>query len=174
VNINIRKANYNDIDTLAQLYDDLNDYLEQHINYPGWRKGGYPTKEDALHFYESGTLYIAEIGAKMVGSVALTHEPEPENENWLICADDNEIFVIHILAAHPDFIRQGVGSALLQFAETQAKLQNIKSIRLDVYEKNLPAINAYEKSGYQFIDKVDIGLSEFGLDLFCLYEKVIL
>ena len=54
----------------------------------------------------------------------------------------------------------------------QAK-QSIRSIRLDVYQNNSVAIKAYEKQGYRFIDKVDIGLSQYGLDLFCLYEKVL-
>ena len=171
--INMRKARYDDIDAVAQLYDDLNDYLHRSINYPGWIKGIYPTKKEAVHFYESNTLYIAEAHSTIVGSLALTHEPEPENENWFIQAGDTEIFVIHVFVVHPNFIRQGIGSAMLQFAHEQAKLNDIKSIRLDVYENNLAAIKTYEKNGYRFVDKVDIGLGKYGLDLFCLYEKVI-
>ena len=39
----------------------------------------------------------------------------------------------------------------------------VKSIRLYVYEKNSVAISVYEKSGYDYREKVDIGLSQFGL-----------
>lgn len=31
----IRKGERRDLDELSQLYDDLNDYLDHHINYPG-------------------------------------------------------------------------------------------------------------------------------------------
>ena len=173
--LHIRKARLEDIDALAKLYDDLNDYLAANNNYPGWKKGVYPVKEDVLHFYESDTLYVAEVNEAFAGAIALTHEPEkePENGQWLLQADYSEIFVIHILAVHPSYIRQGVAAALLQFAEETARKQVIKSIRLDVYHNNLAAINLYEKNGYQLIDKVDLGLAEYGLDLFCLYEKAV-
>lgn len=173
--MNITKADYKDVDRVAQLYDSLNDYLAKNTNHPCWKKGVYPTRNEALHFYETGTLYIAEIDSKLAGSMALTHEPEkePENGSWLIEANYHKIFVIHVFAVHPDFLRQGVASSMLQFAEELARKQGIKSIRLDVYENNIAAINTYEKNGFHFIDKVDIGLSEYGLELFSLYEKVI-
>ena len=38
----IRKGTPEDLEELTSLYDDLNDYLEAHINYPGWKKGGLP------------------------------------------------------------------------------------------------------------------------------------
>lgn len=175
MDIQILKATYKDIDGLVNLYNELNDYLATHINYPGWKKGVYPTKEDAIHFFESDTLYVAKEGDKLLGSLALTHESEkePEHGNWLIDASYDDIFVIHVFVVHPDYLRQGVGSAMLQFAEELGKQQHIKSIRLDVYENNVAAINAYKKQGYSYIDKVDIGLSCYGLDFFELYEKIV-
>lgn len=174
--LRIAKAQEKDMDEIENLYNVLNDYLESHVNYPGWRKGIYPTREHALHFFRSNTLYVARNDGQIVGSVALTHEPEkdPDNGTWLIDADYENIFVVHVLAVHPDCLRCGVGSALLLFAEELAQKQNIKSIRLDVYENNAAAIRAYEKSGYTYIDTVDIGLGCYGLDWFRLYEKVIL
>jgi len=176
MHIHICKGQHEDVDLLGKLYDELNDYLESHINYPGWKKGVYPTRSNALYFYQRSSLYVVKSGDRVVGSIALTHEPESsyENATWLIEASYDQLFVIHLFAVHPDWFRQGVGSALLQFSETQASIQNIKSIRLDVYEKNYVAIQAYEKQGYTYIDKVDIGASCYGLDLFCLYEKLIL
>ncbi len=50
------------------------------------------------------------------------------------------------------------------------KLQ-AKSIRLDVYEGNMPAIRLYEKCGFKYIDTVDLGLGNYGLNWFRLYEK---
>ena len=37
-----------DIDELEKLYDELNDYLAATTNYPGWIKGVYPVREDAV------------------------------------------------------------------------------------------------------------------------------
>lgn len=36
-----------DLEQIEFLYNDLCDYLEVHENYPGWKKGVYPTREDA-------------------------------------------------------------------------------------------------------------------------------
>lgn len=49
----------------------------------------------------------------------------------------------------------------------------VKSIRLDVYEDNMPAIKLYEKCGFKYIDTVDLGLGEYGLHWFKLFEKLL-
>ncbi len=174
--LHITKAQRSDIDALEILYNELNDYLETHINYPGWIKGVYPTRVQAIHFFQSNTLYVAKSGNRLVGSIALTHEPEkaPDNGKWMIDANYEEIFVIHVFVVHPDYFGQGIGTAMIQFAEELGKEQNIKSIRLDVYENNTAAIRTYEKNGFSYIDTVDIGLGHYGLDWFKLYEKVLL
>ena len=81
--------------------------------------------------------------------------------------------VIHTFVVDPNYLRLGIGKKLIDFAYSFAKEKNMKSIRLDVYEKNEPAIRLYEKCGYEYIDTVDLGLSNYGLDFFKLYEKLI-
>ena len=49
----IEKGVHADIDELAQLYDDLNDFLDSDINHPGWIKGVYPGRQNA----EPGSNY---------------------------------------------------------------------------------------------------------------------
>ena len=48
-----------DIDELEKLYDELNDYLAATTNYPGWIKGVYPVREDAVAGVNDETLYVA-------------------------------------------------------------------------------------------------------------------
>ena len=55
----IRKAAWGDLGEIARLYDTLNDYLESHVNYPGWKKGIYPTQEDARKGIEENALFVA-------------------------------------------------------------------------------------------------------------------
>lgn len=61
----------------------------------------------------------------------------------------------------------------MNFAESFGLQNNIKAIRLDVYEKNTPAIKLYEHCGYQYISTVDLGLGCYGLEWFKLYEKLL-
>jgi len=172
--IKVRKARCEDIDKLAALFDKLNDYLEANENLCGWKKGVYPTKEDAKHFYDTDTLYVSEVDSLVTGSIAITQEAEknPDNGKWQVEADD-EVFVVRLFALDPDFFHKGISGEMLNFTEKLAREQDKKAIRLDVYEKNIPAIKVYEKNGYNFIDKIDLGLGAYGLDLFCLYEKVL-
>ena len=62
-----------DIDELEKLYDELNDYLAATTNYPGWIKGVYPVREDAVAGVNDETLYVARYDGRIVGSVILNH-----------------------------------------------------------------------------------------------------
>ena len=92
------------------------------------------------------------------------------HSTWAFNSDYSDILVIHTLAVHPDYQKCGVGKELINFAIQYGKEENMKSIRLDVFEKNIPAINLYEKSGFHYVDTVDLGLGKYGLDKFRLYE----
>ncbi|MBS5933326.1 MAG: GNAT family N-acetyltransferase [Clostridiales bacterium] len=175
MNIIIELGNEKDIDELEKLYDDLNDYLAAGINYPGWLKGVYPIREDAVKGIEEGYLYVARYNDEIVGSIILNHEPEDayNQANWEIEADYSDIVVIHTFAVHPKFMKNGIGQKLMEFATSHSKEIKAKAIRLDVFEKNVPAIKLYEKHGYRYIDTVDLGYGEYGLDWFKLYEKVL-
>lgn len=173
--ISIEKGVLQDIDELEQLYDSLNDSLAEGINYPGWKKGVYPIREDAIDGIESNCLYVARYDGRIVGSIILNHEPENGYQKavWGIDEDYDNIFVIHTLAVHPGYMHMGIGKALMDYSYELGKEMNMKSIRLDVYHKNMPAISLYERNGFQYIDTVDLGLGDYGLDWFCLYEKLL-
>lgn len=164
-----------DIDELEKLYNELNDYLAATINYPGWIKGIYPIREDAVAGVNDNMLYVARTDGRIAGSVILNHQPEKayENVRWKMELDYSCIFVIHTFVVHPSFLKKGVGHALMDYSLELAQRSGIKSVRLDVYEKNLPAISLYEKCGFEYVDTVDLGLGKYGLNWFKLYEKVI-
>lgn len=43
----------------------------------------------------------------------------------------------------------------------------------DVYENNVPAIKLCEKCGFEYIDTIDLGIGNYGLNHFKLYEKLL-
>lgn len=171
----IEKGTIDDIDELEQLYNDLNDYLAKGVNYPGWIKGVYPIRQNAIDGIKQHNLYVARYSRKIVGSFILSHKPEPVyyKAKWEIEIDYSDVFVIYTFVVHPDFLKCGVGKALIDFSIKCGMKLNLKSIRLDVYEKNIPAISLYEKSGFKYIATVDLGLGNYGLDWFKLYEKML-
>lgn len=169
----IRLGRRADIDALERLYDAVNEHLASTINYPGWRKGIYPVRDTAVQGIQEGCLYVAVVSEKVVGSIILRHEPEPayREVKWRAELPDEAVLVIYTLAVHPEYLSRGIGHALLDFAADFGLRTHIKSLRLDVYEKNLPAIRLYEKCGFQYITTVDLGLGVHGLNWFKLYEK---
>lgn len=175
MDIVIQLASINDVDELEKLYNDLNDYLEKGINYPCWKKGVYPVRQNAIDGISSNNLFIAKYNDRIVGSIILRHKPEKEYKKakWQFESDYSDIFVIYTLAVHPDYLKCGVGKKIMDFAIQYGKDQHMKSLRLDVYEKNQPAIQLYEKCGFKYIDTIDLGYSSYGLDWFKLYEKVL-
>ncbi len=60
-----------------------------------------------------------------------------------------------------------------RFQVTIDGVKQAKSIRLDVYEGNIPAIRLYEKCGFEYVNTVDLGLGNYGLKWFKLYEKLL-
>ncbi|MFA9462794.1 MAG: GNAT family N-acetyltransferase [Velocimicrobium sp.] len=163
-----------DIDQVAQLYDDLNDFLNSGMNYPGWMKGIYPNRRDAEVGIAKGTLYVAKIAEEIVGTIILNHEPEPaySKAGWKDKNSDySRIFVVHTFAVHPSHLKKGIGMELMNFVNRHAIEQGATSIRLDVYENNIPAIMLYEKSGFEYVNTVDLGLGRYGLHHFKLYEN---
>lgn len=154
---------------------DLNDYLSATTNYPGWIKGIYPIREDAVAGIENNTLFVVRHDGKIAGSIILDHHPDEayNNVRWKIEADYSRIFVISTFVVHPSFLKMGIGRALMDYSFKLAQQSGIKSIRLDVYENNLPAISLYEKCGFEYIDTVDLGFGNYGLDWFKLYEKLV-
>lgn len=169
----IRPGLPEDIPGLVRLYEETVDHLESHVNYPGWRKGIYPCAIQAEEGVREKTLCVAEANGRIIGSAILNEKQEaPYMEaGWEIAAEPHEVMVIHTFLVHPDCRQEGLGRRLLTFAEEQAVKEGKKAIRLDVYEKNAPAIRLYERLGYRFVETVDMGLGSLGLPLFRLYEK---
>ena len=164
-----------DIDELEHLYDNLNDYLASHVNYAGWRKGVYPVRQTAEDAIAENTLYVAKYNNEIIGSVILSHKQEPafEKVDWKVELEYEDIFVIYTFVVNPNYLKMGVGQALMQLAIDHSKTVGVKALRLDVYKGNMPAIKLYEKMGFEYIDEIDLGLGMYGLDLFKLYQRLI-
>lgn len=89
----IESGSLTDIDELEKLYDELNDHLSATTNYPGWIKGIYPVRENAVAGVNNQSLFVARCGGRIAGSVILDHQPEEAYENirWKVEADYSRI-----------------------------------------------------------------------------------
>ena len=174
-NSEIRSGTTADLDELAALYDALNNQLAQTQNFPGWVKDEYPVRETAAQGIKEQTLFVFTNDKTIAGTIILNHKPEASyhQAKWLFESDYSDILVVHTLAVHPDFFQRGIAKRLLEFAEQYGRANQIKSIRLDTFEDNIPAIKLYEKLGYQYIETIDLGLNIPGFVWFRLFEKLL-
>ena len=171
----IEKATLNDADELGRLYDCVNDHLSATVNYPGWKKGLYPIRGDAVDAIREGTMFVLRENGQIAGTVILSHRQEAAYAQaaWGAELEDKQVLVVHTLAVHPQHLSHGVGRQLMEFAIAHARTQKMRAIRLDVNEKNVPAIRLYESLGFALIDTVDMGYSLEAAERYRLYQLLL-
>ncbi len=103
-------------------------------------KGIYPVRENTAAGVDDNSLFVARCDGRIAGSVILDHQPEKAYENivWKIDADYSYIFCGTPLLLYIHLFANGSWTCIDGFfTGVGFKNQEMKSIRLDVYEKNL-------------------------------------
>lgn len=171
----IRRGTPEDLDALENLYGEVCDHMAATINYTGWKRDVYPARQDAEAGIQEGGLFLAEENGEAAGSFILSPRQEAAyaRANWQAELEERDVRTIYTFAVSPRWRGKGVGRAMLAYAARCAEEEGARALRLDVYEKNLPAIRLYESAGFRYVDTVSLGLEDIGLDWFRLYEKLL-
>lgn len=170
----IRPAYRNEVPEVGKLYYTLTGFLESHTNYPGWHQNIYPNESIAEDAFRCGSLHVAVQYGRVVGSVILFNGPDPDYQGVQWKYPSEYELIIHTLAVHPDFNRQGIGGKLLEYAERMARQKGMDTVRLDVSLQNSPAIRLYESHGYQRLTRLNLGANRGGqAEWYYLYEKLL-
>lgn len=171
----IRHGTPEDLDALEALYGEVCDHMAATVNYCGWKRDVYPARQDAEAGIREGGLFLAEEDGEAADAFILS--PRQENAYktaaWPSDLPEGDVLTVYTFTVHPRHRGQGVGRAMLDFAARYASERGVKALRLDVYEKNLPAIRLYESAGFRYADTVSLGLEDIGLPWFRLYEKIV-
>lgn len=171
----IRRGMPEDLDALENLYGEVCDHMAATVNYTGWKRDVYPARQDAEAGIREGGIYLAEENGEVAGSFILSPKQEAAyaGAHWQAELEERDVRTIYTFAVSPQWRRKGVGRAMLACAARYAAEQGAKALRLDVYEKNLPARRLYESAGFRYAATVSLGLEDIGLDWFRLYEKLL-
>jgi len=99
-------------------------------------------------------LYVMVENGAIVGCITVSTEKDDEYNaiDWI--APDGLNYYIHRVAIHPEFQHQGRAKQLMDFAEDMARTNNVLSLRLDTFSKNLRNQKFYEARGYQHLGNV--------------------
>jgi ribosomal protein S18 acetylase RimI-like enzyme len=138
----LRSAQAADAGSVAALVDAAyGHYLERIGMLPG------PMTEDYAEVIRNRQVTVAERHGAIVGIIVLTVTDEG--------------FLVDNVAAHPDHRGTGLGRALLEFAEAEARRAGFDSLYLFTHEQMTENLALYSRIGYVEYDRRSQG--EFSL-----------
>lgn len=148
----IRKAEMADFDqVMAILKDGRNQLAERGIDQ--WQ-GDYPNPDHVKEDIEHGYAYLVKSeDGETVGTLSIVPAPDTTYDQldgaWQV--KTNDYVTIHRVAIHSDHTGHGYASKLYQavISYFTSGFNDVKSIRVDTHEDNLPMQYLIEKSGFK-------------------------
>lgn len=171
-----RKATENDIERIAEIYDEIHTETEAGRMTTNWVRGIYPTRKTAEASVQSKDMFVEEDNGQVVAAARINREQVAEyaGADWRYDAPANQVMVLHTLVVSPKAKGRGYGSKFVAFYERYALKQGCRCLRMDTSVNNLGARALYKKLGYT---EAGVIQSEFNgihdMQLICL-EKLIL
>lgn len=152
----IRKADYTDIDAIAEIYNAIHDEIEGGRYDMKWDRYLYPTRDWAVERVNAGDIYVMIDGGEVVASAVINHNPLPEyaSGKWRQDVDyDKDVLVLHTLVVRPDKMHHGYATIMIRYYEDIAVSLGCHLLRLDTQAMNTPARRLYQKLGYTEMDR---------------------
>lgn len=153
MNYTFRKATIQDI---PEIWEILQHAIARRKNDGSnqWQDG-YPNPEVIANDINSGIGYVLNIGAEIVGYVAILINDEPEYSNlegqWL---SNGDFIVFHRMAIAEKWVGKGLAKDLFFHIEGFARNHGINSIKADTNFDNNPMLKLFEKMGYKYCGEV--------------------
>ena len=173
--LRFRKADINDLDAIAAIYDHAHDAEEAGLVTTGWVRGIYPVRETAEASLDRGDMYVAELDGKVVatGIINQIQVNVYLDCDWDFKAPEDDVSVLHTLVVDPGVRGKGIGPAFVRFWENYALEHDCYTLRIDTNARNTLARKMYEKMGYRETDVIPTVFNGIqGVDL-VLIEKYI-
>lgn len=158
---------------LEAFYENVIQNTKEREKYCRWKLGSYPTNQDIQNYLEGSCMYIARENGEIKGAVAITEGQSEDYRkiDWRYEVQDSEIQVLHMLAVDPGMHGNGYGRSLISQTIMLAKEKNMKVIRLDALESNLPARHLYESLEFEMRGMQKLYADNTGWTNFVFYEK---
>ncbi|PQP89075.1 N-acetyltransferase, partial [Paenibacillus sp. AR247] len=129
----------------------------------------YPNRDVIGEDLSRGTLFAAEGDGRILGIMVLDQHQDEQYDKIPWTETEGPHLMMHRIAVDPMAQGQGIARKLVAFAEQFAQENGYKSIRLDTYAKNAPALKLYRGLGYDQRGEVNYPGREAG---FPAFEKV--
>lgn len=148
--LKFRKAGYEDIDRIAEIYDHIHDAEEAGAMTIGWARGVYPVRETAEASVARNDMYVAELDGR-VAAAGIINKIQVDvyfDCDWEYEAPEDKVSVLHTLVVDPEMCGMGIGRAFAEFYEDLSGELGCEVLRIDTNARNKAARKMYEKLGY--------------------------
>jgi diamine N-acetyltransferase len=150
--ISVREGTFEDIPGLVELFFESEELHRSHLP-DQFQK---PSREFAQDFYKKHfsdskvKIFVALSQHQLVGFSRLILKDPPALEMLVLTASAR----LEEIVVTKDLRRSGVGKLLLEETERWLRQSGIELIDLNVYSFNRPAIEFYERNGYEIRNSV--------------------
>jgi GNAT superfamily N-acetyltransferase len=95
---------------------------------------------------EAHRVFLASGQAGVCGTITLF-----ESDTLVWGADDAQALYVHKLAVRRDVAGQGIGAAILRWAQDEARSRGRRCLRLDTWDGNRRMRQYYERQGFRHV-----------------------
>lgn len=162
--LTLRKAGIEDFPEVCSMYSRAVESM--HAQGMDQWDAEYPSAVLLREDIEKGHMYLGILEGRIVSAVVLNedHDIAYDQCRWLY--EEEAYPVVHRLCVDPDAQRGGVGLKTMELAEALLKKRGYRIVRLDAFSLNPPAVQLYERLGYN-----RSGAARWRKGHFYLYEK---
>lgn len=138
----IRKATFDDFESINEIYEKARFFMREHGNATQWGME-YPPKELIKADIENGIGYVCEVDGKIEGVFAFFFGQDSTYQNiyngaWI---DESDGGIVHRVASSGRV--RGVGSFCLKYA-----CEISDNVKIDTHRDNYVMRNLLEKNGF--------------------------
>ena len=107
---------------------------------------------------DRGQCFIATIDSDIVATITFYPPEKTRGSAWY---ERSDVASFEQFAIHPDYQCRGIGAALIETCENQARQVGAAEIAIDTAENATHLIDRYKKLGYRFIEYVDWDITNY-------------
>lgn len=161
----IREAEWKDLDELMKFYKIMCEVLGKKSFLPNGNKGGFPSQKMVENAIRQHEQFIGEEDDQIMAAYIMNHDCDQVYDavQWQIKADRNEVMALHALRVLPEYAGKGNSKKLVEHAIQMARERKQKAIRLDCIEGNDVPQKMYMSFGFNYIDTVEIIYADIGV-----------